>query len=113
MRTLLQATKLYDFKLFIIGASPLDKVVNTYDQSNPNIRFLGFQDKRTVTNYMKKCRALIFPSLWYEGLPMTLLEAFSTGTVEIASKLGVMTEIIQDNINGLHFEPGDEKDLVS
>jgi glycosyltransferase involved in cell wall biosynthesis len=113
VRTLLQATKLYDFKLIIIGEGPLEDLVKSEAQSNSNIRFLGYLDRHATINYMKECRALIMPSCWYEGLPLTILEAFSTGTVVIASKLGTMAEIIQDGFNGLHFRTGNEKELVS
>ena len=63
--------------------------------------------------HMKQCKALIFPSLWYEGFPITLLEALCCGTIVIASKLGSMAEIIEDGINGFHFRAGDPGDLVS
>jgi glycosyltransferase involved in cell wall biosynthesis len=61
---------------------------------------------------MKKCRALIFPSIWYEGFPLTVLEAFSTGTPVISSELGAMAEIIQNGVNGLLFEAGNEDALI-
>jgi glycosyltransferase involved in cell wall biosynthesis len=43
---------------------------------------------------------------------MTILEAFSTGCPVIASKLGAMEELIEHEINGLHFEAGNANDLV-
>jgi glycosyltransferase involved in cell wall biosynthesis len=112
IQTLLNATQLYNFKLTIIGDGPLRKMVEDATRTNPNIRYLGFLDKISIMNHMKKCKALILPSLWYEGLPLALLEAFSAGTVVIASKLGSMAEIIQNRVNGLLFETGDERDLA-
>ena len=88
------------------------KLVANAASKNPNIHYLGFQDKVTVARHMKKCKALIFPSIWYEGLPLAILEAFSTGTLVIASRLGAMAEIIQDGVNGLLFEAGNERALV-
>jgi glycosyltransferase involved in cell wall biosynthesis len=43
---------------------------------------------------------------------MTILEAFSVGTPVIASYLGAMMEVVQDNVNGLHFEAGNADDLI-
>ena len=60
---------------------------------------------------MKKSKALLFPSVWYEGLPVTIAEAFSTGTPVLASKLGAMETMITDSYNGLHFNPGDAEDI--
>jgi glycosyltransferase involved in cell wall biosynthesis len=113
IRTLLKATRLANFKLVIIGEGPLSKLVTDFAKENRNVSYIGFQDKPTVMNYMKICRGLIFPSLWYEGFPVTILEALSAGTIVITSKLGGMAEIIEDQVNGLHFEAGNEKDLVS
>jgi glycosyltransferase involved in cell wall biosynthesis len=112
IQTLLNAAQLYNFKLTLIGDGPLRKMVENAARTNPNIRCLGFLDKISIINHMKKCKALILPSLWYEGLPLALLEAFSTGTVVIASKLGTMAEIIQNKVNGLLFDPGNERDLA-
>src|SRR5258706_7455222 len=108
IQILLKATQILQFNLTIIGDGPLRKLVTDAAKANPNIHYLGFQDKVNVANHMKKCKALIFPSIWYEGFPLTVLEAFSTGTLVIASKLGAMAEIIHDRVNGLLFEPGDE-----
>jgi len=113
IRTLLKAASLYNFKFTIIGDGPLSSEVENFARLNPTMTYLGFQTKDTVMSYLKKCKALIFPSIWYEGFPVTILEAFCTGTPVIASNMGGMKEIIQNRVNGLHFEPGDEKDLVS
>ena len=108
IEVLLKATRILDFNLTIIGEGPLRKLVTDAALTNHNIHYIGFQNKVSIANHMKKCKALIFPSIWYEGLPLTILEAFSTGTLVIASKLGAMAEIIQDRTNGLLFEAGDE-----
>ncbi|HEX8060552.1 MAG TPA: glycosyltransferase family 4 protein [Cyclobacteriaceae bacterium] len=112
LRTLLQAAFLLPFKLIIIGEGPLQQEVIEHMKVNPNVVYLGPQNKTTVISHMKACAALVFPSLWYEGLPLTMIEAFSAGTPVIASNHGAMAELIQDGINGLLFEPGNERDLV-
>jgi glycosyltransferase involved in cell wall biosynthesis len=62
---------------------------------------------------MRECRALIFPSIWYEGLPFTILEAFATGTPVFASAIGSLPELIRDGYNGLHFPPGNADGLMA
>ena len=54
---------------------------------------------------MKKCRALIVPSITYEGQPMTILEAFSTGTPVFASIIKNLDTIIDNGVNGFLFDP--------
>ena len=113
IQVLLKAATLHNHKVTIIGDGPLRDKVEAAARTNPNIRYLGFQDKLSIMTHLKKCKALIFPSIWYEGFPITILEAFSTGTLVIASKLGVMNEVIQNRVNGLLFEAGSESDLVA
>jgi len=113
IEVLLKATRIYDFKLKIIGDGPFRSMVEDYAAENPNIQYLGFRQKAFIIDIMKKAKALIFPSIWYEGFPVTILEAFSTGTPVIASKLGGMKEVVTDGFNGLHFEAGNEIDLVN
>ena len=55
---------------------------------------------------------LIFPSIWYEGLPLTILEAFATGLPVIASDLGSMPELVDAGRTGLLFRPGSATDLA-
>lgn len=75
--------------------------------SAANITFAGKQTRDGLLDMMKRCKALVFPSIWYEGLPFTILEAFATGTPVIASNLGSMSELITDGYNGFHCPPGD------
>ncbi len=62
---------------------------------------------------MKRARFLVFPSEWYEGLPLTVAEAFACGVPVIASRLGSMAEIVQDGETGLHFAASDPEDLAA
>jgi glycosyltransferase involved in cell wall biosynthesis len=62
---------------------------------------------------MKQARVLIFPSLWYEMAPLTILEAFACGLPVIASDLGAMRELVEDHRTGLLFRPGDAEDLAT
>lgn len=45
----------------------------------PSIKFVGWKNNEEVKDYMKKARCLILPSLWYEGAPLTPLEAMYFG----------------------------------
>ncbi len=114
IRTLLNGVAKSGSKLVIIGDGPLRKLVEANASGNPHITYLGYQDTETVFHYLKSCRALLFPSIWYEGgTPLTILEAFSTGTLVLASRLGAMAEMIDDQENGLHFEAGNADDMAS
>jgi glycosyltransferase involved in cell wall biosynthesis len=56
---------------------------------------------------MGSAACVVLPSLWYEGLPKTIVESFAKGTPVVASNLGSMAELIEDGTTGLLFPPGD------
>jgi glycosyltransferase involved in cell wall biosynthesis len=60
---------------------------------------------------MKDARAVIVPSLWYEGFPMVLVESFACGIPVLGSRLGALEELIDDGVNGMHFDHGDAGEL--
>lgn len=64
----------------------------------PHIHFLGA--KRYPRAYMYVSDAFCLPSLW-EGMPITVIEAFSVGAVPLVTPVGGMKNMVQDNVNGL------------
>jgi glycosyltransferase involved in cell wall biosynthesis len=77
------------------------------------IEFLGFQDKSKILQLMSNAQFLVFPSIWYEGFPLTVAEAYACSLPVIAPKLGGLPEIIEDGVTGLTFEAGNVKDLAA
>lgn len=61
-------------KLVVIGDGPLRKEVDHY-KKYPNINILGFLKREKIYNFMRKSKAVIIPSLWYEVLPIVYIEA--------------------------------------
>ena len=110
--TLLAAFVGMDHSLEIIGDGPLRQKVELGELENGNIIYLGYREKSFIISKLKKCKALIVSSIWYECLPVTILEAFSTGTPVIISDIGNLNEIVTHNYNGLHFKVNDPKDLA-
>ncbi len=100
-----------DQMLMVAGDGPDKALLQEQYSKFPNIQFAGHLEKMDVHVLMMQAQAFIFPSLWYEGLPLTIIEAFSAGTPVIASRMGAMAEIVADGYNGFHFEPGSAEDL--
>jgi glycosyltransferase involved in cell wall biosynthesis len=109
--TLLAAFKELPFALKIAGDGPLKESVINATNLFSNITYLGNLTNIEVTKALQKTQALISPSVCYEGMPMTILESFSTGTPVIASNLGAMTSLISNESNGFLFEPGNVNNL--
>lgn len=102
-------------KLIIVGSGPEeDRVKNfIYNNKIDNIDFLGYRKKEEAIDILSKAKALIIPSQWYEGLPMTLVESFSMNVPVIASKLGSLEYLVNDGVNGLLFKYDDKFDLIN
>ncbi|HEY3275780.1 MAG TPA: glycosyltransferase [Syntrophorhabdaceae bacterium] len=82
------------------------------------IRVTGLEDRTKVYGYFDNPRdiynvldVLVLPSLT-EGIPLALLEAMSFGLPVIASGVGGIPEIVEDNVNGLIVRPGMVSDLA-
>jgi glycosyltransferase involved in cell wall biosynthesis len=102
--------------LKIVGDGPLrQQLQQEVENTNTDhvIEFLGFQNQAIVLSLMRQAKLLVFPSIWYEGFPLTVAEAFACGLAVITPKLGCMAEIIEDGVNGCHFEPGNAADLAA
>ena len=102
-----------DIPLRIIGQGPLEQHVRDSAKHNQNISYLGQIKHAEVLKEIAKARLLVFPSIWSEPFGRSMIEAFATGTPVVASKTGSIPEIVQDERNGLHFEPGNFLDLQS
>jgi hypothetical protein len=55
----------------------------------------------------------VFRSDWPEPFPVRIQEAFASGAVVIASRVGGIPEMIRDGVNGLLVEPGDETTIAA
>ncbi len=99
--------------LHIAGDGPLVDMVVQAARENRSVRYLGRLPRRDILAQMHGAIALVFPSVWYEGFPVTIAEASACGLPTIASRLGAMSEIVKDGETGLLFEPFDATDLAA
>lgn len=92
-----------------VGDGPLaGELVKRY----PEARLMGWQDAAGVRRHLRGARALVFPSLWHEGQPLTVLEALALGTPVIAADGCAARDSVTDGENGLWFRQADPADLA-
>ncbi len=96
--------QLSNINLHVVGSGPLENSLK--EQSNKNIIFHGIKDRAFIKNILPQTKALVLPSLCYEGLPNTIVEAFSSGTPIIYSNIDNINTIVENNKTGLSFETG-------
>ena len=95
---------------------PYDGIPNYLDYleglvKNERIKLMGPYDNKNVGMILSDIDVLIVPSIWFENSPLTIHEAFLAGVPVITSNVGGMAELIQNGVNGLHFEMGNSGDL--
>jgi glycosyltransferase involved in cell wall biosynthesis len=95
----------------IAGTGPLDSPVENASRTG-NLESLGRLDKKDVFEQLRGAVAMVLPSVWYEGFPMSVLEAYATGTPVIASGIGSLGEVVEDGVTGLLVRPSDAEDLA-
>ena len=91
--------------LKIVGDGPLRGEVEA--AASPSVKYLGRQPSAEVLRLMGGAACLIFPSLWYEGMPRTIIESFAVGTPVVACDLGTMRSMVIDGVNGAKVPAGD------
>lgn len=86
--------------LFIAGDGPeLQKYKDQY--KSDNIEFLGKLDYQNLLKYYAKTDVFLYPPLWPEGLPTSILEAGLMKCCVIGTNQGGIKEIITNNKNGI------------
>jgi glycosyltransferase involved in cell wall biosynthesis len=112
--TLLRAIKDDErLKLVVAGSGPLADEYSEYVKENRlNAEFVGFKNVDELHGLIKKCRAVVIPSEWYENSPNIILEAYSRGKPVIGSRIGGIPELIDENRTGLLFEAGNYRELT-
>jgi len=73
---------------------------------------LGPLSKTDVKAEMNGSTALVVPSIWYETFGLVMVEAFACGTPVMASRIGVLPNLVTEGVTGLLFEPGNAQDLA-
>jgi glycosyltransferase involved in cell wall biosynthesis len=95
----------------IVGDGPMASTVLRMSQTIRGVEYLGSQPKERVASLMREARLLIIPSLWYEGFPMIVVEAYAVGLPIIASSLGGLSSLITHGRTGRLFQAGNSDDL--
>jgi len=98
--------------LHIAGEGPLSTAVQQRLRTNPYIGQLGHIGGETKREALRRCRAMIIPSTWWEPLGLVVYEAYDYRKPVLAAKSGGLCEIVQHGVTGLQHEPGDVQGIV-
>ncbi|MFZ4863577.1 glycosyltransferase family 4 protein [Sphingobacterium sp. Mn56C] len=108
---LLQAICHSPHRIKVFGTGPQQTAVEALAAQFPNIEYMGFQQQDVLREELRTCSALVVPSVCYEGMPMTIIEAFAIGTPVLCSALGILQQMVIPLYSGMHFDPYREESI--
>ena len=88
--------------LTIAGNGDIVNIIN--NNLSKNIKYIGLQSKAQIQSLLLTCKALIFPSIWIESMPMTLIEAQTMGTIPIVAASINTNNMIEHGIDGFLYD---------
>jgi glycosyltransferase involved in cell wall biosynthesis len=112
--TLLEsAAGMKDIRFVIAGEGPLLDEFRTEagERGLNNIEFAGYATGERLEGLIRGAGCVVVPSISYENLPLSILEAFARGKPVVASDAGGSPELVQDGVTGYVFMPGDADSL--
>ena len=101
-----------EIKTAIVGKGYLEEELKGLVKelgTSKEIEFLGV--RKDIEKLMKSTKILVLPSRW-EGLPLTMLEAMSSGAGIIATEVGGIPEVIEHGKEGILISPEDPTALA-
>ena len=112
---LIESFKNLDQQLVIIGNSSsseyYDRIKRLVVGTN-NIKLIEKKTFDEITEYLKKCSFVVVPSLWYDNFPNVVLESYYFQKPVLASRIGSLEYMVEDNVTGLLFERNNKKDFI-
>jgi glycosyltransferase involved in cell wall biosynthesis len=90
-------------RLVVVGDGP--ERARLAAAAPPNVEFHGSVEPERVAGYLARARALVLPSICYEGAPRTVVEAFAAGVPVVANRSGALPTIVDDGETGVLVDP--------
>jgi glycosyltransferase involved in cell wall biosynthesis len=113
---LLRALEGSNYRLKIAGRGPEENALRQLVKDlklSEQVDFLGQQGHQQLAGLLDGAIALTVPSIWYENMPLNILEALGRGCPVVASRIGGIPEIINHQVNGWLVESGDSSSWLA
>ena len=111
VRVLLDALKLIQTKIWNISFIGSGSLKNEIER--PGYKVYDNLSKSERENLLKQQQFIIGPSVCWENMSYGILESYGLHKPIIGTKIGGITEMIEDGITGLLVEPNDPKSLAA
>ena len=100
--------ELKNIKFKVAGTGPLQELC---EKVSPNVEYVGFKTGKELEQLIAKAKFSVYPSIWYENCPLSILESESLGTLVITANYGGMKELVEDGETGILIDKIDKESL--
>ncbi len=104
------ARRLPELGFAVAGAT--ERMPWLVNQSPPNVRWLGFLKADSLDRFVAQSLMVVLSTRCFEGFPNVVTHAMALRKPVVASRIGVLPEIVDDGRTGLLFETRNVADLV-
>lgn len=111
VRFLIEAVRGSDLETVIVGDGPEMERLRALALGSANIAFAGQVPPDAVAEYMRRAFVLVVPSIYGEGLPNVILEAFALGLPVIATDTAGISDVIETGRTGYLIPPGRPEEI--
>lgn len=103
-----------DIKLWFAGEGDMPSIVARAQerQMREALEFLGWVDGQAKARVLAEASVYVLPS-YREGSPLAVLEAMAAGLPVIATAVGGIPDVIENDRNGILVPPGDIEALAA
>lgn len=102
--TLLAAWSRSPERLVVVGDGPQRALLR---DAPPSVEYRGRLPAAEISSLLTRTRALLLPSLSYEGAPRVVLEAYAAGVPVVGSRLGGIQQLVEEGESGILVHPMD------
>lgn len=99
--------------LLIGGDGPLRAEVTARAERMRSVKFAGELRGAEKEDALRTSRALIVPSVWWEGLGLVVYEAFEHSRPVLVARSGGLPENVIEGETGLLHQPGNAEELAA
>ena len=107
LEAVLEQWRAIDAPLVVVGDGPQADTLRAIAPAG--VEFRGALGAAKIPEVIASARAVLVPSLAFEGAPRVVVEAYAAGVPVLASRSGALPELVEDGESGLLVDASDPR----